>query len=142
MYAGRGRRASLLTTGTENAAAQVSSLDLRALLGALAAAEPNAHSRLPRWLAHEQTRTAQAGELVVVTATLEPSAVDALLAVASRRFLSVVWIDSPSYAGRPTRAATGPLRLSSLGIPVAVVRCGDDLGAALDAPRLEALARA
>jgi uncharacterized protein (DUF58 family) len=142
VYAGRGRNVSLLTTGRENAAAHVSSLDLRALLGVLAAAEPNAHSRLPRWLAHEQTRTAQAGELVVVTANLEPAAVDALLAVASRRLLSVVWIDSPSYVGRPTRAATGPLRLSSLGVPVAVVRHGDDLAAALDAPRLEALARA
>jgi uncharacterized protein (DUF58 family) len=142
VYAGRGRKASLLTTGAENAASQVSSLDLRALLGVLAAAEPSAQGRLPRWLAHERTRTAQAGELVVVTANLEPAAVDALLAVASRRLLAVVWIDSPSYAGRPTRAATGALRLSSLGIPVAVVRHGDDLAAALDAPRMEALARA
>jgi uncharacterized protein (DUF58 family) len=144
-YACRGRKAALLTTGTDGAAAaQVSSLaeDFRAVLAVLAAAEPDARSRLPRWLAHEQTRTAQAGELVVVTANLEAAAVDALLAVASRRLLSVVWIDSASYAGRPTRAAPGPLRLSSLGIPVAVVRRGDDLAAALDAPRVEALARA
>lgn len=142
VYAGRGRTASLLTTGTESAVAHVSSLDLRALLGVLAAAEPDARSRLPRWLAHEQTRAAHAGELVVVTANLEPAAADALLAVASRRLLSVVWIDAPSYAGRPTRAARGPLRLSSLGIPVAVVRRGDDLAAALDAHRMETLARA
>jgi uncharacterized protein (DUF58 family) len=143
-YATRGRKAALVTTGAESAMAQVSSLseDFRAALGLLAAAEPNAHSRLPRWLAHEQTRTAQAGELVVVTANLEPAAVNALLAVASRRLLSVVWIDSPSYAGRPTRAATGSLRLASLGIPMAVVRRGDDLAAALDAPRVEARARA
>lgn len=144
VYASRGRKAGLVTTGTEGGVTQVSSLseDFRAVLGVLAAAEPNARSRLPRWLAHEQTRTAEAGELVVVTANLEPIAVDALLAVASRRLLSVVWIDSPSYAGRPTRAAAGPLRLASLGIPVAVVRRGDDLAAALDAPRVEALARA
>ena len=144
VYVGRGRKASLLTTGMQGAGAQVSSLseDFRAALGVLAAAEPNARSRLPRWLAHEHTRTAQAGELVVVTANLEAVAVDALLAVASRRLLSVVWIDSPSYAGRPTRAAPGPLRLSALGIPVAVVRRGDDLSSALDAPRVEALARA
>jgi uncharacterized protein (DUF58 family) len=144
VYAGRGRKASLLTTGTEGPRAQVSTLseDFRAVLGVLASAEPNANSRLPRWLAHEQTRTAEAGELVVVTANLEPVAVDALLAVASRRLLSVVLIDSSSYAGRPARAAAGPLRLSSLGIPVAVVRHGDDLAAALDAPRVEALARA
>jgi uncharacterized protein (DUF58 family) len=144
VYVARGRKASLLTTGTEGAGAQVSSLseDFRAVLGVLAAAEPNARSRLPRWLAHEQRRTAQAGELVVVTANLEAVTVDALLAVASRRLLSVVWIDSPSYAGRPTRAAAGPLRLSALGIPVAVVRRGDDLASALDARRVEALARA
>ena len=143
-YASRGRKASLVTTGTDYAAASVSSLsdDFRAALGVLAAAEPDARSRLPRWLAHEQSRTAQAGELVVVTANLEPVAIDALLAVASRRLLSVVWIDSPSYAGRPTRTAAGPLRLASLGIPVAVVRRGDDLATALDAPRVEALARA
>lgn len=144
VYVARGRKASLLTTGTEGAGAQVSSLseDFRAVLGVLAAAEPNARSRLPRWLAHEQTRTAQAGELVVVTANLEAISVDALLAVASRRLLSVVWIDSPSYADRPTRAAAGPLRLSALGIPVAVVRRGEDLASALDARRVEALARA
>ncbi len=143
VYAGRGRKASLLTTGTEGGT-QVSSLpdDFGAVLGVLAAAEANARSRLPRWLAHEHARTAQAGELVVVTANLEPVAVDALIAVASRRLLSVVWIDAPSYVGRPTRAAPGPLRLSSLGIPVAVVRRGDDLAAALDAPRVEAIARA
>ncbi len=145
VYAGRGRKASLLTTGTGGAAAGArvaSPDDFAAVLGVLAAAEPNAQSRLARWLAHEQTRTAQAGELVVVTANLEPAAVDVLVAVASRRLLSVVWIDSPSYIGRPTRVAPGPLRLSSLGIPVAVVRRGDDLAAALDAPRMEAFARA
>jgi uncharacterized protein (DUF58 family) len=143
-YACRGRKAAFLTTGADGSGAQVSSLseDFGAVLGLLAAAEPNARSRLPRWLAHEQTRTARAGELAVVTANLEPVAVDALIAVASRRLLSVVWIDSPSYAGRPTRAAPGLLRLSSLGIPVAAVRRGDDLAAALDAPRVEALARA
>ena len=109
VYASRGRKASLLTTGTEGGA-QVSSLpgDFGAVLGVLAAAEANARSTLPRWLANEHARTAQAGELVVVTANLEPVAVDALVAVASRRLLSVVWIDSPSYVGRPTRAASGP----------------------------------
>ncbi len=143
VYASRGRKASLLTTGTEGGA-QVSSLpgDFGAVLGVLAAAEANARSTLPRWLANEHARTAQAGELVVVTANLEPVAVDALVAVASRRLLSVVWIDSPSYVGRPTRAASGPLRLSSLGIPVAVVRRGNDLAAALDAPRVDAIAHA
>ena len=144
VYAGRGRKAALVTTGVGGAVVQVSSLveGFQTMLGVLAAAEPDARTKLARWLVHEQTRTTQAGELVVVTANLEPAAVDALLALATRRLLSVVWIDAPSYTGRPTRTPTGPLRLSRLGIPVAVVRRGDDRAGALDAPRVEAVARA
>jgi len=141
VYAGRGKRAALITTGSGSVVVQVSSLaeDFRSMLGVLAAAESDARSTLARWLVHEQTRTAQAGELVVVTASLTPATVDVLLAVASRRLLSIVWIDAPSYVGRPTRTPSGPLRLSGLGIPVAVVRHGDDLATALDAPRPVAL---
>ena len=64
--------------------------------------------------------------------TWTPAALEALLGSRRRGASSVVWVDAPSYAGRPTRAATGPLRLAAAGIPVAVVRHGDDLGAALD----------
>ena len=144
VHAARGRKATLVTSGSSRVVVQVSSLveDFRSVLEVLAVAEPDARSKLARWLMHEQTRTAQAGELVVVTASLAPAAVDVLLAIASRRLLSVVWIDAPSYAGRPTRTPSGPLRLSGLGIPVAVVRRGDDLATALDAPRAEALAGA
>ena len=144
VYAGRGRKAALATTGVGSTVVRVSSLaeGFQTMLGVLAAAEPDARTKLARWLVHEQTRTADAGELVVVTANLEPAAVDALLALATRRLLSVVWIDAPSYAGRPTRTPPGPLRLSRLGVPVAVVRRGDDLAAALDAPRVEAVAGA
>ncbi|MBA3333603.1 MAG: DUF58 domain-containing protein [Actinobacteria bacterium] len=144
VYAARGRKAVLVTTGGGRSVVEVSSFvgGFRTMLGVLAAAEPDARTKLARWLVYEQTRTAQAGELVVVTSNLEPAAVDALLALATRRLLSVVWIDAPSYAGRPTRTPSGPLRLSRLGVPVAVVRRGDDLAAALDAPRVEAVAGA
>jgi hypothetical protein len=66
--------------------------------------------------------------------------VEAILAVSARRLSSVVWVDAPSFAGRPTRAATGPLRLAAAGVPVAAVRRGDDLAAALrgSAQELEA----
>ncbi len=142
VYAGRGRRAAVVTTSSSGMVVQVSSLaeDFRSVLEVLATVEPDARSTLARWLANEQTGTAQAGELVVVTASLEPAAVDALIAAAGRRLLSIVWIDAPSYAGRPTRTPSGALRLSGLGIPVAVVRRGDDLATALDAPRVEAVA--
>jgi uncharacterized protein (DUF58 family) len=144
VYAERGRRAMLVTTGRQAAAVPVSGLggDFRAALSALAAAEPDALQGVARWLGPRQTPAAQAGELVVVTAALGAAAVDAILATSARRLVSVIWIDAPSYAGRPTRAAAGPLRLSAEGIPVAVVRCGDDLASALDIPRTEALARA
>jgi len=98
----------------------------------LAAVEPDALFGLAPWLRQEQSRATQAGELVVVTANLEPTALDAILATATRRLVAVVWVDAPSYAGRPTRSATGPLRLSASGIPVAVVRRGEDLTAALN----------
>jgi uncharacterized protein (DUF58 family) len=142
LYASRGRKAALVTTGREGAVVQVSSFerDFRAALGVLAAAESDALHGLARSLGRGQTHATGAGELVVVTATLGPSAVDALLGAALRRLVSVVWIDAPSYARRPTRTVPDLLRLSAAGIPVAVVRRGDDLAAALDIPRVEALA--
>jgi hypothetical protein len=77
---------------------------------------------------------------VVVTATLEPAAVTTLLSAASRRPVSVIWVDAASYVSRPERADPSLLRLAAAGIPVAVVRRGDDLAAALDLPRVEARA--
>jgi uncharacterized protein (DUF58 family) len=137
-----GRRAVLVTTGRDGVVQPISSLDgdFLAALGVLAAAEPDALHGAGRWLRTTQTSANSAGELVVVTANLDASVVEALLSAASRRLVSVVWIDAPSFAGRPTRAATGPLRLAGVGIPVAAVRCGEDLVAALDASRPEARA--
>jgi hypothetical protein len=109
---------------------------------ALAAVEPNAVHGLAHSLGRGQTPAARAGELVVVTARLEPRAVDGLIGAAARRIVSVVWVDAPSFAGRPTRAEPGLLRLSAAGVPLAVLRRGDDLGSALDEPRVEAAARA
>ena len=133
-YAIRGRKTTLVTTARESVALPVATAegDLPTALGVLAAVEPDALFGLAPWLRQEQSRATQAGELVVVTANLEPTALDAILATATRRLVAVVWVDSPSYAGRPTRSATGPLRLSASGIPVAVVRRGEDLTAALD----------
>jgi uncharacterized protein (DUF58 family) len=144
LYAARGRRSTLVTTGTNAAVVEVCSLegDFRAALETLAATEPDAPYALSRVLGNEQAPATRAGELVVVTATLEEAALHALLAAASRRLVSVVWVDAPSYAGRPTRALPGLLRLSSAGVPVAVVRRGDDLAAALDPARVQAVAHA
>ena len=52
---------------------------------------------------------------------------------ASRRGISVVFVDAPSFVGRPSAPEPGLLRLQSLGIPVTVLRRGDDLAARLSA---------
>ena len=143
-YSVRGRRATLVTTGSDGATVGIGSLasDFGAVLAALAAAEPDARHPLDHMLGRTRSPVSLAGELVVVTGVLEVRAVDRLLEAASRRIVSVVWVDAPSFAGRPTRAAAGVLRLTAAGVPVAVVRRGDDLRAALSVPRVETRARA
>jgi uncharacterized protein (DUF58 family) len=133
-YAAKSRKATLLTTGRAGVVQPVTSLegDFRAALGHLAAAEADALFGLAPWLREEQGRSSRSGEIVVVTANLEPAALEALLAMSSRRLVSVVWVDSASFAGKPARAATAPLRLAAVGVPVAVVRHGDDLASVLD----------
>jgi uncharacterized protein (DUF58 family) len=142
LYAARGRRCTLLTTGASPAAVEVCSLqsDFRAALDTLAAVEPDGRLTVAQALGHEHGSASRAGELVVVTATLDPVSLEALLGAAARRLVSVVWVDAPSFAGRPTRALPGLLRLSAAGVPVTVVRRGDDLATALDATRSEAVA--
>ena len=143
-YQRRGRDVTLLTTGAQRSIVRVRALDpdLRAALDALAAAEPDAESPLARTLRHGLPESVRNGELVVVTANVDATCVDALLAAAQHRLVSVAWVDAPSFAGKPTRSPPGLLRLSSLGLPVAVVRAGADLAAALDLPARREPARA
>lgn len=143
-YARRGRDVTLVTTGCERAVVRVRALDpdRRAALDALAAAEADAPHSLGHTLRRGLPPGLRNGELTVVTANLDGHSVDAVLAAAQRRLVSVVWIDAPSFVGRPTRVAPGLLRLAGLGIPVAVLRAGDDLAAALDLPARQELQRA
>jgi hypothetical protein len=121
--------------------ARSASADFDAALGQLAAAEPDALDGLARFLAGEHTWLAS-GELAVVTATTDPACFAQILALATRRVVSVVWIDAASFAGRPTRAEPGLLRLAGHGIPAAVVRQGDDLAAELSGRAMQAVAHA
>jgi hypothetical protein len=75
-----------------------------------------------------------------VTATTDQAAFAQVLALGSRRRVSVVWVDAASFSGRPTRAEPGLLRLAAHGVPTAVVRRGDDLAAVLSARTVEAVA--
>jgi uncharacterized protein (DUF58 family) len=141
-HVARGRRVVLATTGTDAAVTRASTLegDFQAVLATLAVATADAQHELARFLERPPSAVTGAAELVVVTATLGQSAVRRLLDAAGRRRVSVVWVDAPSYVGRATRMATDVLRLSSIGIPVAVVRAGDELGPALELPAREARA--
>jgi uncharacterized protein (DUF58 family) len=140
-HAGRGRLATLASTGSGRAVVPVrTAADLEGLLTSLAAARADARDGLARFLAAEHSWSTS-GELVVVTSTDEPAAFGQLVALSTRRRVSVVWIDAPSFAGRPTRAEPGLLRLAAHGVPTAVVRKGDDLGAVLSTRARQAVAR-
>ena len=133
-YVRRGRRAVLVVNSERRDVQQVHSAaaDWRRALELLAAAEATGHTQLARLLAEEDGPAARALELAVVTARLEPGLVDRLVQRAlSRRRVSLVYVDPASFNGAPRRREPLLLRLHAAGIPVAVVRAGDDLAACL-----------
>ena len=140
-HALRGRAVMLASTG--RGAVQVPVRSAHAELGGavmtLAAALPDAPCGLARALGGI-TAKAGAGELTVVTATRDTAAFAAVLFAAARRSVSVVWVDSASFASRPTRGEPGVLRLAAHGVPTAVVRAGDDLERVLSARTIGATA--
>jgi uncharacterized protein (DUF58 family) len=133
-HASHGRRAVLAINSSRRPTVRVSSLDgdWIAALGLLAAAEPDGMRPVVELLARDSGPASRALETVVVTASLSGALATRLV----QRFLagqgvSVVWIDAPSYAGRPTKIEPELLRLQAAGIAVAVVRRGDSLAAVL-----------
>ncbi len=129
-HAARGRRAVLALNSTRPVSVRVSSLegDWHAALGALAAVEPGAPRPVVELIAREGGPAARALELVVVTTRLAPALATKLAQRAlTSRGVSLVWIDSASFAGRATKVEPELLRLQAAGVPVAVVRERDDL---------------
>ena len=144
-YVRRGRRAVLVVNSERRDVQQVHSpaADWRRALELLAAAEPTGRGSLGRLLAEHDGPAARALELAVVTARLEAGLVDRLVQRAlSRRKVSVVYVDPASFNGAPRRPEPLLLRLGGAGIPVAVVRAGDDLAHALEGSALAEAARA
>ena len=141
-YARRGRRSVLVVNSERRELQHVHSpaADWRRALELLAAAEPTGRSPIARLLAEHDGPAARALELVVVSARIEPALVDQLVQRAlSRRKVSLVFVDAASFNGARRRPEPSLLRLSGAGVPVAVVRAGDDLAAALEgAPLAEA----
>lgn len=127
-YARRGRRAALVVGSARTEVQRVHGEgDWRRALELLAAAEADGVDGGVQLLVGDRNPATRALELVVVTARLEPALVERLMQrSAARRSTAVVWIDSASFAGRP-RQEPALLRLSAAGLPVAVVRSGDDL---------------
>jgi uncharacterized protein (DUF58 family) len=125
----RGRRCTLVVNSAGRRVQQVSSeADWRRALEVLAAAQADGHTPVSALLQAEGGTAARALELVVVTSRVDPPLADRLVQRAlSRRGSSVVHV-ALSDAPEPQL-----LRLQRVGIPVAVVHVGDDLGARLAA---------
>jgi len=134
IHAAHGRRAILAVNSSRRAQARVASLegDWLAALGLLAAAEPDGQRPVVELLTRESGPASRAVETVVVTARVS----GALATKLAERSLagqgvSVVWVDSASFAGRPTKVEPELLRLQAAGVAVAVVRQGDSLAGVL-----------
>jgi uncharacterized protein (DUF58 family) len=129
----RGRRCSLVVNSATREVQNVASEgEWHRALEVLAAAEPTARTRAFAFLQLDGGVVARSLELVVVTSRVDVPLVDRLVQRAlSRRGTSLVYVEA-----RP-----GPepqlLRLQSAGIPVAVVRAGDDLAEALGGRRAQ-----
>jgi uncharacterized protein (DUF58 family) len=138
-HARRGRNARLLVTsvGAEPLAVRAYERDWARAMETLAAAEQDGRRPLEGFLGDTAGDAARASDVAVVTPALRPALVEALIArAASRQQVSVVYVDLPSFGGRERRAAgvdTAVLRLEAAGVPVAVIRRGDDLYAVLTA---------
>jgi uncharacterized protein (DUF58 family) len=134
-YVRRGRRAVLLVNSEQREVQHVHSpaADWRRALELLAAVEPTGRTPAAKLLAEDDGPAARALELAVVTARLEAGLVDRLVQRAlSRRRVSLVYVDPASFNGAARVPEPSLLRLQAAGIPVAVIRAGDDLAARLE----------
>jgi uncharacterized protein (DUF58 family) len=132
----RGRRCVLVlnTAGRETQRVSSDREEWQRALELLAAAEPDAQGPAAALLQSAVGPAARSHELVVVTSRIEPSLVDRLLErVLTHRGVALVHVEAASFAGRERRPEPALLRLQAAGVPVAVVRRGEDLAAALDA---------
>jgi hypothetical protein len=130
------RRALLTVTSSPPATTHVASFDgeWQIALELLAAAEPDGTEPVARFLDRNASAAAQAMELVVVTAALDLRLMDALLERAlARRPTALVLVEAASYGENGAAPVRDPalLRLQAAGVPVAVIRRGDDLAAKL-----------
>ena len=143
-HARRGRRAVLVVASALRESQRVASSDgdWRRALDLLAGLEPSAGGSVAPLLGEDASAAGRSLDVTVVTGRLDPRLVERLVHLAlSRRRVSLVYVDPASFGGRP-RPEPGLLRLQAAGIPVAVVRRGDDLAAKLAGEALSGVASA
>jgi uncharacterized protein (DUF58 family) len=145
-HASRGRRAALIVNSASRPYQRVHSFDgdwLRAF-ELLAAVEPDGPTPVAALLADEAGPAGRSLELTVVTASLAPRLVDRLLQrMMNRHGATLVYVDRASFADAEATQldpglAAQVLRLQRGGVPVAVLRRGDDLAGKLGAQSLGA----
>ena len=139
-HARRARNARLVVTSrtaAETVSVRSYERDWPRVMEALASVEQDGRSPIEAIVADDTGVAARASDLVVVTPALRPPLVETLIARAvGRQQVSVVYVDLPSFERRSRRAVGiegAALRLDAAGVPVAVVRRGDNLGAVLGA---------
>ena len=136
-HARRGRHVRIIVTsqtGPDALSIRTYERDWPRALELLAAAEQDGRRPVEAVLGDQAGAATHARDLAVVTASLRPALVEALIArAAARQQVSVVHVDAPSYAGRRKSlgADADVLRLTNAGISVAVLRRGDSLEAVL-----------
>jgi uncharacterized protein (DUF58 family) len=131
----RGRRCvlALNTAGRETRTVSSDGPEWQRALELLAAAQPDAQRPASALLESAVSPAARSLELIVVTSRVEPALVNRLLERAlTRRAVALVHVDAGSFVGRPGRPEPALLRLQAAGVPIAVVRQGDDLAVALE----------
>jgi uncharacterized protein (DUF58 family) len=141
----RGRRCVLVlnTAGRETQVVSSDGPEWQRTLELLAAAEPDAPGPAASLLQSGEGPAVRSLELVVVTSRIERSLVDRLLERAlTRRAVALVYVEPETYAGAGRGREPALLQLQAAGVPIAVVRHGENLAAALGGASLVEAARA
>jgi uncharacterized protein (DUF58 family) len=143
-HAARGRRAALIVNCASRAYQRVHSFDgeWSRALEMLAAVEPDGPTPVAAMLADEAGPAGRALELTVVTASVTPRLADRLAQrVFQRHAATLVYVDPASFMDTPAEQldpgiAGQILRLERAGVPVAILRRGDDLASVLGGGQL------
>jgi uncharacterized protein (DUF58 family) len=143
-HAARGRRAALIVNCASRAYQRVHSFDgeWSRALEMLAAVEPDGPTPVAAMLADEAGPAGRALELTVVTASVTSRLADRLAQrVFQRHAATLVYVDPASFTDTPAEQldpgiAGQILRLERAGVPVAILRRGDDLASVLGGGQL------